>query len=336
MKEFDVIVFTEEYRKDFLIKWNNWARSQETPKGFVWAGLLGLYGFTFVDFGKEFEVIDKNGEDPKRGVITDISNEEKAKILTHTLHNLMDGDHIMIKEVEGMPELNQKVYKVKTIGGLSLEIEADTSKMGNYIRNGIFEEVIVPTKVNFKSLQESLSNPNDKELPPLENPDLVKFGRPEQLHVALNALLNYVAATGSLPAFNDKEEAIRLTEESQKYNDAASNNNDWLKVEEVDENVSKNIARFAKAQTSAHASFWGGVVAQEILKYTKKYMPLRQWLHFDQFELLPSEEENLKRELKGTRYDDQIAIFGNEFQESLSKKKIFLIGAGALGCEFLK
>ncbi len=31
-----------------------------------------------------------------------------------------------------------------------------------------------------------------------------------------------------------------------------------------------------------------------------------------------------------------ISIFGKETMEKLSKAKVFMIGAGALGCEFLK
>ena len=46
--------------------------------------------------------------------------------------------------------------------------------------------------------------------------------------------------------------------------------------------------------------------------------------------------ENVNRNLKNTRYDDQIAIFGNEIQENLNNSNIFLIGADALGCEYLK
>jgi ubiquitin-activating enzyme E1 len=36
------------------------------------------------------------------------------------------------------------------------------------------------------------------------------------------------------------------------------------------------------------------------------------------------------------RYDSQIAVFGRSVQANLSKLRTFLVGAGALGCEFLK
>ena len=37
-----------------------------------------------------------------------------------------------------------------------------------------------------------------------------------------------------------------------------------------------------------------------------------------------------------TRYDDQIKIYGREVQEKLGKIKTFMVGAGALGCEYIK
>lgn len=79
------------------------------------------------------------------------------------------------------------------------------------------------------------------------------------------------------------------------------------------------------------AAFFGGVVALEIVKYTGKYSPLKQWLHYDIFETLP--RGSADRTPMNSRYDDQIIVYGREFQEELAKANIFMIGAGALGCE---
>jgi len=38
----------------------------------------------------------------------------------------------------------------------------------------------------------------------------------------------------------------------------------------------------------------------------------------------------------GCRYDDQILVYGREVQEKLAKIRTFMIGAGALGCEYVK
>ena len=38
----------------------------------------------------------------------------------------------------------------------------------------------------------------------------------------------------------------------------------------------------------------------------------------------------------GTRYDDLILVYGRSFVERLGALKYFMVGCGALGCEFLK
>jgi len=55
-------------------------------------------------------------------------------------------------------------------------------------------------------------------------------------------------------------------------------------------------------------------VAQEIVKHTGKFTPLSQWLHYEVFEALPEEAEGkpINRKTTGCRYDDNIAIFGQE------------------------
>lgn len=52
-----------------------------------------------------------------------------------------------------------------------------------------------------------------------------------------------------------------------------------FKVETVDENLIKNVARYAQTQIYPNCLFWGGIIAQEVVKPTGKYIPLRQWLH---------------------------------------------------------
>lgn len=75
-------------------------------------------------------------------------------------------------------------------------------------------------------------------------------------------------------------------------------------------------------------------MAQEVVKHTGKYTPLKQWIHFDVFEIVP--DESADREPMGCRYDDQIRILGRDVHNKLRSMNLFLVGAGALGCEFLK
>ena len=44
----------------------------------------------------------------------------------------------------------------------------------------------------------------------------------------------------------------------------------------------------------------------------------------------------MNRSITHDRYYDYNILFGSEFVEKASKSSSFLIGAGALGCEFIK
>ena len=58
-EKFTFVVVIDNYDKDYLIKLNDACR--EKGIGFIAAGNLGLYGYTFVDFGKEHSVFDSTG-----------------------------------------------------------------------------------------------------------------------------------------------------------------------------------------------------------------------------------------------------------------------------------
>lgn len=96
------------------------------------------------------------------------------------------------------------------------------------------------------------------------------------------------------------------------------------------------LSLWSRAEISPIASFMGGVAAQEIVKYTGKYIPIYQWIWFDFSETVENLDENIERNLQNERYDDQIAIYGNKIQKEIQQSNIFIIGAGALGCEFMK
>lgn len=83
------------------------------------------------------------------------------------------------------------------------------------------------------------------------------------------------------------------------------------------------------------SAFFGGVVAQEVVKFTGKYQPLNQWLHLDAFEVL-SPERPTDTAAKDSRYDDFIAVFGQAMHDKLANARTFVVGCGALGCEYLK
>jgi len=111
-----------------------------------------------------------------------------------------------------------------------------------------------------------------------------------------------------------------------------------LSVEEVEAQVAKSLALYAALDFQPLAAFFGGVVAQEVVKFTGKYQPLTQWFHLDAFEALPAErpapDDTAPR---GSRYDDLVAMYGAKFMaEKVADARTFVVGCGALGCEYLK
>lgn len=80
-----------------------------------------------------------------------------------------------------------------------------------------------------------------------------------------------------------------------------------------------------------------GDAPQVVKAVSGKFHPLFQWFYFDSCESLPSQLLPADSYAPaGGRYDRQIAVFGRELQAKLQSLQLFLVGAGALGCEFLK
>eukprot|EP01084_Bolivina_argentea_P286794 492033_1 len=92
---------------------------------------------------------------------------------------------------------------------------------------------------------------------------------------------------------------------------------------------------YFQAELTGYCAFLGGVAAQEVVKKFGKYTPIFQWLHSDHSQFIGNEVPSDAVPV-GCRYDDQISIFGQAFQRKLGSQTIFLVGTGALGCEYLK
>ena len=70
-----------------------------------------------------------------------------------------------------------------------------------------------------------------------------------------------------------------------------------------------------------------------------KFMPLMQWMYFDSLESLSENDAEIPDTNFApinSRYDAQIAVFGQDFQRKLVSLKYFIVGMGAIGCEMIK
>jgi len=291
----------------------------------------GLFGQLFCDFGEEFSVMDTNGEQPINNMIASVTNDKESIVtcLDETRHGLEDGDYVTFSEVQGMTELNgSEPRKIKVLGPYTFNI-GDTSTLSPYIRGGIVSQVKMPKVVNFKSLRESL------EQPEFLITDFAKFDRPSQLHLGFQALHGYKKLSGLLPRPRNKVDADKFLGIVNDLNQKSTS-----KVDELDNKLLSEFASQATGDLCPMQAVMGSMAAQETMKACSgKFMPVMQWMYFDSLECLKEEgrdESEALYEPQNSRYDAQIAVFGQDFQKKMLSSKYFIVGSGAIGCEMLK
>ncbi|PHJ25556.1 ubiquitin-activating enzyme e1 family protein [Cystoisospora suis] len=400
VKRFDVVIMTEASNAE-LKRFNEFCRQQQPRIGFISACVFGLASSIFVDFGDQFICHDVDGEEPKEVIIAGITHENPATVHTHTdkLLPFQDGDYIVFREVQGMTEINSAPpMPIKVTGKHSFQI-GDTTSYTPYQSEGIAKQVKRPKTIPFKSYADSCLAPVAIGESMLIVPDLGKFGRSEQLHFAFQAVQNVRdklqgaggGKTFPHPLQHDRSEELhRLVQacisEAKTLNTNAqekvkslgdhyatngSQDGGIVTVDEIDEKIVEYVARYSQCEISPISAFVGGILAQEVVKFTGKYTPLKGFLYSDAFECFLPDEAKAVQDVKmggsqsgnttspttttttpGTgsgvythdmlyghanhRYADQVALFGIEFQVMLSSLHAFVVGAGALGCELLK
>lgn len=326
LSQFQVVVLTEA-TLETQVKINQF--THRTNRGFISTDTRGLFGNVFVDLGAEFTVTDQTGEEPHTGIISDIDSAGNVSILDDSRHGLQDGDWVKFSEVEGLEALNgEQHYEVKVTGPFGFNI-GDLSGMGTYTKGGIFTQVKKPVKLSFQSLEEQIKKPE------FLVSDFAKFDRPNILHVGFLALHGFYNKHERLPYPHDEEDANELVILAQNVKAGQTDLGEF----EIDEKIIKQLSYQARGDIPAMNAFFGGLVAQEVLKAVSgKFGPIKQWMYFDSLESLPA-KITLDKETTapiGSRYDNQIAVFGKEFVERIQNLKVFLVGSGAIGCEMLK
>ncbi|XP_038707355.1 ubiquitin-activating enzyme E1 1-like isoform X1 [Tripterygium wilfordii] len=331
LSDFQAVVFAD-ISLEKAIEFNDYCHNHMPPISFIKAEVRGLFGSVFCDFGPDFTVLDVDGEEPHTGIIASISNDNLALVSCVDDERLefQDGDLVVFSEVQGMTELNDgKPRRIKSARPYSFVLEEDTTNFGQYKKGGIVTQVKQPKALNFKPLREALKDPGEFLLS-----DFSKFDRPPLLHIAFQALDKFVSEMGRFPVAGSEEDA-------QKLISLVSNTNGGLgdgKVEDINPKLLRHFAFGARAVLNPMAAMFGGIVGQEVVKACSgKFHPLYQFFYFDSVESLPTETLDAS-EFKplNSRYDAQISVFGSKLQKKLEDAKVFIVGSGALGCEFLK
>lgn len=357
-----------------LLEWNEAARSRfvidaETghnvhrPTAFIASGISGVTGFVFSDFGDEFHVFDPDGV-AVRSVVVDHVSQAKNGIVTidGDRHLLQDGDLLKFEEVRGMNETNataaahakcehdettfkhgdvitdiNTILEVRTTKNPKKFSIGDTTKLGEYANGGVATQIKQGKYFQFESLANQLANPTFIG----GYMDFTKFGRDAVLHVARLAVYRFQAQLGRFPVLHseaDADEVVKLAQAIVAENNAANETtpNTACVPDDLDLNVVRQVSLYHAIELPPLAALFGGVVAQEITKQTGKYSPMQQWFHYDAIELVADVKPPADAKPQGTRYDYQVALFGQAVQDRIASQNIFLVGCGAIGCEQIK
>lgn len=368
-----MLVATTTMPKGDLIRWNEFCRGFTIPGvdtsgaptrkpaaiSFLYCTTGGFFGNVFVDHGDSHMVSDPNGEQPMVRIVTHISNEEAGLVR----YSVPDGqpasslpDECMIEfaDVDGMFATTDEVYEQHGINinkskawhayrksgdpVNTLRI-GDTTGFSPYVGGGTLTEKKMPTPRHFRSLASCITHPG--ELPML---DFFNFGSESQQHVALQAVQDFQMANGRMPNVNDPADADAVLELARRFNATmmaynATTPNAKSPAVEIDlegaTNMIKQFATHANAELQPMAAFLGGVVAQEVVKCGGKYTPIPGFLYFNALETMPNPAPTDTAPV-GSRYDNLIAVLGKDLVDKLGDLKYFMVGCGALGCEFLK
>ncbi|KAH3745980.1 ubiquitin activating enzyme E1 [Pelomyxa schiedti] len=297
---------------------------------FVWADTRACFCFAFNDFGPGFAVSDRTGEQPHCYNVARITQDSCAtvSVIEDQVVEFEEGSGAVFSGVEGMEEINfdpirnSKSYVCKVTGLHEIQI-GDTSSYHPYSSGGYISEVKKPSVMDFDSLEESLKSPRLIEV------DSSRATRNAQLFSAFRGLWDWADShDGTLPEYFDKRHASEVAEHARKYQ---------LAGVEFNDDLSSTLSHICRGELPPLVTFLGGVVCQEVMKACSgKYSPINQWLLYDCDDVLPGGGDKPFELSPHCRYERQTMVLGKEVVHAILNAKMFLVGAGAIGCEVLK
>lgn len=326
IKDYDILIITEMMEIKDLIKYDIICNSNK--KGFIYCLVFGLSFFCFVDFGEHL-INNKSNNNIRKYFIKDIS---KGKSTIITIDNefdnfeINDGEYILLKEIKGMSQLSDgKKRKIKNCTQDKFEIDEDSTNYEDYIRGGLVEEIVENEIINYKRFEEILNMPSQCEYVNQRNKEI-------NMHLAFVSLHEYYKNNKKYPENNQDDLSNIMNIAKDLF---IKNKNGWCKDINLDEELLNDIFKYSKCEISPVCGYGGGVVSQEIIKFIGLYRPINQWFRAEFIGIL-DKDINHDNKIKGSRYNDQLLIFGDEAQKKLENFNIFMIGAGAVGCELMK
>jgi len=374
VQSFGAVVVTQTLPQKELERLNQLCRTRKVgenaaPAVFILAVTHGVTGHVFSDFGASHVVTDRDGE-PARALVIDDFTADGVITVAAKRHGFDDGDTVLLEDIEGADagDGKESICALNNLAGVKVKriyyqydykradgkvekrekqvfdklrldltgtpLEGKEKLLSAWKTGGLINEVKPKLEMAFRPLSEALKVPATEGLAAFFGPQHPDQGAWEQgagktIHALYAAALRFQANKGHFPRLHDEEDAAGLMKEFRAVNEEC-------KLEAPEDKQRINAYSFYfETELTGYCAFLGGIAAQEVVKKFGKYTPIQQWLHCDHIQLVGNEVPS-DAGRSGSRYDDQISIFGKAFQRVLGEQNIFLVGTGALGCEYLK
>lgn len=237
---------------------------------------------------------------------------------TIKLHNPFTGEDVSVVKDKGKTTYDPFIVRT-----------SDTRAFNKYQGGGTLTQKKAPTRHAYKSYSAAAT------APAIVQCEFANWGVEKHLHIAVQAIQAFVAQNGgALPGADDLDAVAKLAAgvveqiPGDQFFGFEADTEAFLAV------LRKTVT-YCRYQLHPLQAFFGGVAAQEVMKFTGKFTPLGQWLYLDCFQLL-SDEVPSDNAPQGSRYDDLIGLFGAAFVDKIRESRTYMVGCGALGCEFAK
>jgi len=311
---------------------------------FFYAYTGGVSASVFVDHGPNHTVTDANGERLIKKLITGITQLDADTCLVR--YETPDGGegtgldhgHFEVTEVEGVDGINGKQFDVShewTDPVKTVRI-AFTPAPGSrpYVTGGVLVEKKLAKAHPMESLDTKIKTPGTTWENTLTTTDLTHFSEQQQ-HVAFAAVHSFAQRKGHFPRLGNDDDAAETVALAKSLLEAKEV--DLGEGWELSEALVRRTALHSAIELQPMSAFIGGVLAQEVVKCTGKFTPIPGFMHFSAPETLPAERPPAADcQPRQHRNDELAAVFGWPMVEKLGNLRYFMVGCGALGCEFMK
>ena len=313
--------------------------SREKGLAFVAVETAGVYGRVFCDFGKSFEVFDADGETPLVVPLDRIETNDDSdeSLVVHVMegekHDVSKGEVIRFQLSMGETlSIDFEVLHVDNPRRFTVRCRTTDAKgIVETIneRGTSFSRIKLPQYIDFVPLRDALKQVSNDDSSLFTPCDLDKSFDPVRRSALMSAFESieiFAKDHSRLPGRADTK-TFRKLAKKHTLNDMVEEKR-W-------KSIVKSVCKTCAAKLTPIQATMGAIGAQEVLKAASGlYSPIQQLLLYDCEELLETCPKVMEEDAPAR--SGQSYILGQALCDSLAKKRIFVVGAGAIGCELLK